>query len=149
MKKDYQKSGLHTLHSFGFTLIELMITVAIVAILSAIALPAYNQYVIRGNRAAAQAAMMDIANRQQQYFLTNRSYTATVGDLNYSLPTEVSGKYTLTLYTNKKLDSSCALADDSTAIPKYVIQLAATGTQASDGTLYLSSAGTKCPTSKW
>jgi prepilin-type N-terminal cleavage/methylation domain-containing protein len=65
----------------GFTLIELMITVAIVAILAAIAYPSYTQYVIRGHRAAAQAEMMDIANRQQQFFLANRSYAADLATL--------------------------------------------------------------------
>jgi len=58
----------------GFTLIELMIVVVIVGILAAVALPSFRQQVIRGNRAAAQAVMMDIANRQEQYFLANRSY---------------------------------------------------------------------------
>ena len=50
----------------GFTLIELVITIAVVGILAAIALPSYQQYVIRSKRSAAQAQMMDIANREQQ-----------------------------------------------------------------------------------
>jgi len=58
----------------GFTLIELMVTVAIVAILAAIAVPNYQQYVIRAKRAAAQSEMMVIANFEQQYLLANRTY---------------------------------------------------------------------------
>jgi type IV pilus assembly protein PilE len=76
----------------GFTLIELMITVAIVAILAAIAYPSYTQYVIRGHRAAAQAEMMDIANRQQQFFLANRVYASSLADLGIRcLPTLIRG----------------------------------------------------------
>ena len=64
----------------GFTLIELMIAVAIVGILAAVAYPAYTQYMIRANRAAAQSEMMDIANRQQQFLLpgSNDSHTPDV-----------------------------------------------------------------------
>ena len=52
----------------GFTLIELMVVIAIVAVLVTVALPSYREYVKRGNRRAAQSTMMDIINRQQQYF---------------------------------------------------------------------------------
>ena len=79
----------------GFTLIELMIVVAIVGILAAVALPSYQQYIIRGHRAAAQSEMMDIANREQQYILSNRVYTATGSDLGYSLPSDVGARYGL------------------------------------------------------
>jgi type IV pilus assembly protein PilE len=56
----------------GFTLIELMVTVAIVAILAAVAYPSYQNQVKRGRRAAAQAHLMDIAQRQQEYLLDGR-----------------------------------------------------------------------------
>ena len=65
----------------GFSLIELMIAIAIIGILAAIAYPNYQEYIIKSNRAAAQAAMMDIANRQQQLLLANRAYVAAANAL--------------------------------------------------------------------
>ena len=53
----------------GFTLIEVMITVAVIAVLSALAYPAYTDYIRRGKRATAQAVLLELAGKQQTYLL--------------------------------------------------------------------------------
>lgn len=58
----------------GFTLIEIMIVVAIVGILAAIAVPSYTQYVIKGKRTDAKVELMRIAQLQESYFVQNLSY---------------------------------------------------------------------------
>lgn len=137
----------------GFTLIELMVTVAIIGILLAVAVPSYQKYVMRGNRAAAQAAMMDIANRQQQYLLSNRAYTNSLTTLNYSAPTEVRSNYSISdtgnIELGKFLDSSCVVQTDTGTAPSFVITFAPSGSQVSDGTIRLSNTGIKCPSGKW
>jgi len=65
----------------GFTLIEVMITVAIVAILAAIAYPSYQQYVLRANRTEAQALLNDAAARQERYFAQNNTYVTAQSDI--------------------------------------------------------------------
>lgn len=125
----------------GFTLIELMVTVAIVAILAAVAMPSYQQYVIRGHRTAAQAQMMDIANRQQQFLLANRAF-ATKDQLEaggYSLPPEVSARYGYAIND---------LAGPN-ELPTYTIVFTPSGGQAGDGALVLTSEGDKSPAGKW
>jgi len=58
----------------GFTLIELMIVVAVVGILAAIAMPSYNQYVVRGRLTEAFANLYAIRVQSEQWFQDNRSY---------------------------------------------------------------------------
>jgi len=118
----------------GFTLIELVVVVVIVGILVSIAVPSYREYVIRGNRRAAQAAMMDIATRQQQFFVANRTY-ATAADLGYTLPPDVVDNY--------DLDIDLVPGPP----PGFVITLDPKGGQAGDGDLTLDSEGNK--TGKW
>jgi type IV pilus assembly protein PilE len=96
-----RQSGAMKLRSFhslsrGFTLIELMITVAIVAVLAAIAYPSYMDYVRKGKRAMAQAALMEIVSKEQTYLLDRRVYTNDVTLLNYSLPAEIANDYDIT-----------------------------------------------------
>lgn len=125
----------------GFTLIELMITVAVIGILAAVALPAYTQYVVRANRSAAQAQMMDIANRQQQFLLADRVYASktTLESSGYALPSTVSAKY----------GYDVTVGTDT--VPSFIITFTPTltGSQAADGALTLSSEGVKTPAEKW
>jgi type IV pilus assembly protein PilE len=64
----------------GFTLIEVMITVAVVAILAAVALPSYRDYVIRSRLVEAKTNLADMRTRLEQYFLDNRAYPAAPGN---------------------------------------------------------------------
>lgn len=124
----------------GFTLIEVMIVVAIIGILSAIVYPSYQNYVMRAKRSAAQQFMLDISSREQQYLLDARSYTATLGSggLNMTVSTEVSPYYTF------------AIAVDNTAAPPtFTITATAIGSQVNDGNLTLNNLGQKTPAGKW
>jgi type IV pilus assembly protein PilE len=60
----------------GFTLIELMIVVAVVAILASIGIPSYRAYIKRAERAEARAAVLDMAQKQERYFSSNNVYLA-------------------------------------------------------------------------
>ena len=70
----------------GFTLLELMITVAIVAILAAIALPNYNNYVARGQAVVGTSALAEYRVRMEQYYQDNRSYAGAGGGCGVALP---------------------------------------------------------------
>ncbi len=70
----------------GFSLIELMIAVAIMGIIIAVALPSYQDYVVRSNRGVGVSKLMEMASRQEQYFLNNQLYADTLTKLGYPDP---------------------------------------------------------------
>ena len=83
----------------GFTLIELMIVIAIIGVVAAIALPNYQNYKIKTNRTVTQAEMVEIATKMNRYKASNRTYAdATVSIINggvTSAPTVGHAAYTL------------------------------------------------------
>jgi type IV pilus assembly protein PilE len=81
----------------GVTLIELMITVVIVATLAAIALPSYLGQLRRSARAEAQTLLTDMASRQQQFLVDRRAYAASVATLGVTPPANLNGKFNVTV----------------------------------------------------
>jgi type IV pilus assembly protein PilE len=68
----------------GVTLIELMVVAAIIAIISAFAYPSYERYVVRAKRTVGQNALLQVADRQQQFFMDNKRFAADLTDLGYT-----------------------------------------------------------------
>jgi type IV pilus assembly protein PilE len=132
----------------GFTLLEVVLVVVIVGILAAIALPSYLSYIVRANRNAGEQVMQELANREEQYRLDARSYTNSLSALNYTVSTDVSAQYTITIATS---GNDCLA--NAVVAPAYVISAApvagSTQAQASEPTLCLDSAGNKTPAAKW
>ncbi len=94
----------------GFTLIELVVAVAIVAILAAIALPSYFEQMSRSKRTDGKNALMDLAARQEKYRFGTNTYTANLALLNMPA-TSADGHYTM------QVVSATALAFEARAIP--------------------------------
>jgi type IV pilus assembly protein PilE len=131
--------ALRRMDTPGFTLIELVIVIAIVAILAAIAIPSYRRHVLHGNREAAESLMLEIASAQERYMIDNRSYapdTATLGYASSVQPPAVSSNYNVTL------------APQAGPPPSYVITATPINGQLDDttcATLTLAGNGTKTP----
>ena len=121
----------------GFTLIEMMVVVTVLAIVAAIAYPSYTAHIRKGHRAAAQAFLVEAATRQQQYLLDARSYAvgaAALTTLNLTVPTDVSPYYTVTVEPAAP-----------TVPPTYrlIATPVATSVQAADGALVLDHDGSR------
>jgi len=129
--------------TLGFTLIELMMVVVIIGILAAVGYPSYQTYIRKGNRATAQAFLMDAAQRQAQYFLDNRAYAPDLGTL-FGTTTPVPD-------TVSKYYGTPVVATTAGPPPTYIITATPQGTQATGGELALSidQAGSKLPATYW
>jgi type IV pilus assembly protein PilE len=82
----------------GFTLIEVMITIAIIAIIAAVALPSYNEYLLRSKFAEATANLADLRVKMEQYYMDNRRYSTdaaggTCGIPGGNAPTVTEARY--------------------------------------------------------
>jgi type IV pilus assembly protein PilE len=124
-------------NKLGFTLIELMITVAVLGVLAAIAIPNYQQYIIRGNRADAKAILMEAAQYMERYYTTNNTYVgATV--LSAVSPKGASA-------TSKKYDITFSSGPTATT---FTIKAETANSQDNDtcGDLTISNTGAQTPT---
>jgi len=150
----HQDPATKRIRAPGFTLIELLIVVAIIGVLAAIAVPAYQGSVVKGRRSVAQAGIMDLANRQEQFYLNNKTYASDMSNLGYSAALVFSsgGDSAVALDSNQslvassstervyivKIDSASATAYSVSAVPQ-LDQVADTDC----GTLTLTNAGTR------
>lgn len=129
--------------STGFTLIELMITVAVVAILAAIAYPAYQDQIRKSRRSAAQGVLLEVASREQQLFLDSRQYVAAADTAALAPPSNI--RVTVQANLLASYDFSVVTTAVANAVPTFTVTAVPKGAQASDkcGTMTIDQATVK------
>lgn len=130
----------------GFTLIELMIVVAVVGILAAIAYPSYTEYVRKARRSDGKSAALDISQVMEKYFTENTSYSGLT--LTTGQQASPEGHYTIAFDADPAGVACAATATTSPSAAAYRICATPAGVQASDscGILSVDSRGVKVPT---
>jgi type IV pilus assembly protein PilE len=127
----------------GFTLVELVIVMVIVAILAAIAIPSYRSQIRKSRRTDAKTVVLDLAAREEKYFSLNNSYTSSPVSLGYgtatSFPQNVSNGYyqvyvcAASTAGSTSTTTGCTAATTATGTSYVVAAIPVTGTtQASD-----------------
>lgn len=136
-----QPAKQNSKYARGYNLIELMITVAIIGILASIALPSYQQYVIRASREALQAEFLQLANLQERIYLNSNAYTGNLTNAYSGLSTGGLGK------TSGNSDDGKYSISLSPTTASNTFTLTATPiagkTQVGDGNVTINSAGTR------
>lgn len=123
----------------GFTLVEMLITIVVIAILAAIAYPSYSAHLRKSRRAEAQQVLMDAALRQQQILLDTKAYAADLAGAGVTVPASVTPHYTISVTRG----TGTAAEFTATAAPQ--------GPQAQDtcGTLTVNQANVRTPGNCW
>lgn len=125
----------------GFTVIELMVVMAIIGILAAVAVPSYQQHVVRSRRAQAASCTQEFAQFMERFYTTNLRYDQNTAGVAVVLPA-------LACTTENKLDSHYTIGFDGVVAARtYKLKAVPKGVQAAKdsacGTLYLDQAGTR------
>jgi type IV pilus assembly protein PilE len=134
----------------GFTLIELIIAMVVIAILAAIAIPNYQDYILRSRRADAQAFLLEVAARQQHFLVDRRAYSTSItaaanaGGLAMTVPARVGDYYTIDF--NDGVNPSTV--NNAATPPTFTVFAVPRGPQTGDrcGTLGLTQAGVRSAT---
>ncbi|MDP2826854.1 MAG: type IV pilin protein [Sulfuritalea sp.] len=137
----------------GFSLVELIVVVAIIGVLAAISMPAYNEYLIRANKAAAKAVLLEVASRQEQYLMNSGSF-GTLAQLNYTVPTEVSTYFDIALTTGTNSGSTVTALQ---GLPTFTVSASGKAGTVQEGlpaagaatALSINQFGLKLPVTEW
>lgn len=139
MIMNINKAGTRMDSQKGFNLIELMVVVAIIGIISTIAVPAYQKNVAKSARGEGMTETLDVMRAQENFFANNFTYTTNLTQLNYSNPhVTANGRYQISAET-------CTDSDGNAMPLTQCILLTSTaiGGQVDDGNLTLDSQGNR------
>ncbi|WP_306800304.1 type IV pilin protein [Endozoicomonas sp. YOMI1] len=126
----------------GFSLIELMIAMAIIGILASIMLPSYHQYATESRRGEGVAMLTNVMQQQERYYTEMLRYTANLADLGFDTTSPVESES-----GNYQIQAGPCGADPL----ERCVQLTAVaqGLQTADGNMTLNSRGVRTPQSHW
>jgi len=122
----------------GFTLTEVLIAMAIVGILSAVAIPQYTSYTLRASRTEAKSTLLQVASDQERFYSINRTYSTNAAPLDNPVAASVTS-------TNGKYIVTVAACGSGTIATCFLATATAQGGQTSDecGNLTLTNAGVR------
>jgi len=116
----------------GFTLIELMIAVAIVGILSAIAYPSYREYMARGKRAEAQAILLEASQYMERFFAENYRYDQNTASVAVTDASQFPARFSKSPRAGTGTNYTITLPAANLASNTYVVKATRSGTMVGD-----------------